>query len=154
MSPTDRIATLFASLGPFGRLQASGTWGSLLAALTAPFLFMPATLPIRLFILILLFLGGALACDIVERNLNQKDPGLCIIDEVLGQWLTYCLFSTLTPFQIFLGFALFRLFDILKPFPVNVSENWLPGGFSVMLDDAVAGCYAAICLAVLIAIGL
>jgi len=154
MSLTDRIATLFASLGPLGRLPASGTWGSLLAALAAPFLFMPAPFPVRLLILLLLFIAGSLACDIVERNLNQKDPSLCIIDEVLGLWLTYCFFSTLTPFELFLGFALFRLFDILKPPPVSASENWLPGGFGVMLDDAVAGCCAAVCLAILMAIGL
>ena len=154
MSRIDRIATNFASLGPFGRFAASGTWGSLLAAIAAPFLFMPAPLTARLFILALLFISGGLACEIVEQNLGQKDPGLCIIDEVLGQWLTYCFFCALTPFQMFLGLVLFRVFDILKPQPVRASENWLEGGFGVMLDDALAGVYAAIALWVLIAIGL
>jgi len=154
MSPTDRIATWFASLGPFGKFPAPGTWGSLIAATTAPCLFLSAPLAVRLLILLLLFIGGALACDIVERNCNEKDPSLCIIDEVLGQWVTFCLFASLTWFQLFLGLILFRIFDILKPQPVRASEDWLPGGFGVMLDDVLAGIYAAIVLWILIAIGL
>jgi phosphatidylglycerophosphatase A len=154
MSLIDRIATTFASVGPFGKLPVSGTWGSAVAAVAAPFVFMPAPFAVRLLILILVFIGGGLACDIVEKNLNQKDPGLCVIDEVLGQWLTYLLFGALTPFQMFLGFVLFRVFDILKPPPVRASENWMAGGFGVMLDDALAGIYAAVALGLLVAMGL
>lgn len=149
----DRIATNFASLGPFGKLPVSGTWGSAVAAVTAPFLFMPAPLPVRLLIIFLVFVGGGLACDIVERNLCRKDPGLCVIDELLGQWITYLFFGALTPAQIFWGFVLFRAFDILKPPPVRASENWLPGGFGVMIDDALAGVYAALSLGLLIWLG-
>ena len=150
----DRIATAFASLGPFGKLPVSGTWGSAVAAVAAPFVFMPAPFAVRLFILALVFIGGGLACDIVEKNLGEKDPGLCVIDEVLGQWLTYLFFGVLTPFQMFLGFVLFRVFDIVKPQPVRASENWMPGGFGVMLDDALAGIYAAISLGILVKLGL
>ena len=146
MTLIDRIAVNFASLGPLGRLPVSGTWGSAVAALAAPCLFMSATTPVRLLILVLLFIGGGLACDIVERQVCMKDPGLCIIDEVLGQWVTYCLFCTLTPWQLFWGFVLFRVFDIVKPWPVRNSENWLPGGFGVMIDDVLAGVYAAVAL--------
>ena len=154
MNLIDRIATNFASVGPFGKLPVSGTWGSAVAAVAAPLLFMPAPFAVRLLILALIFIGGGLACDIVERNLCRKDPGLCVIDEVLGQWITYLFFTTLTPFEYFLGFVLFRVFDILKPPPVRASENWMDGGFGVMLDDALAGIYSAAALGVLVAIGL
>jgi phosphatidylglycerophosphatase A len=55
---------------------------------------------------------------------------------------------------MFLGFVLFRVFDIVKPQPVRASENWMPGGFGVMLDDALAGIYAAISLGILLKLGL
>jgi len=152
MSFIDRIATNFASVGPFGKLPISGTWGSAVAAVAAPFVFMPAPFTVRLFILVLVFIGGGLACDIVERNLARKDPGLCVIDEVLGQWITYLPFAALTPWQLFWGFVLFRVFDILKPAPVRASECWMPGGFGVMLDDALAGIYAAMALGLLVAV--
>jgi len=154
MTLIDRVATNFASLGPFGKLPASGTWGSAVAAVAAPFIFMPAPFAVRLLLLLLLFVGGSLACDIVERNLCIKDPGLCIIDEVLGQWITYLFFGALTPAQLFFGFVLFRAFDILKPPPVRASESWMPGGFGIMIDDALAGIYSALALWGLVAIGL
>ena len=150
MTFQERIATHFASLGPFGRLPVSGTWGSAVAAVAAPWLFMSAPVPARLLILALVFVGGGLACDIVERRLGVKDPGLCVIDEVLGQWTTYCLFCALTPWQMFWGFVLFRVFDIWKPWPVRASEDWLPGGFGVMIDDLLAGIYAALALWVVV----
>lgn len=152
MTLIDRIATNFASLGPVGKLPVSGTWGSAVAALAAPVLFMPAPFAVRLAMLVLVFIGGGLACDIVEKNLCRKDPGLCVIDEVLGQWTTFLFFPVLTPWQMFWGFVLFRAFDILKPAPVRASECWMPGGFGVMLDDFLAGIYSAIALGVLIAL--
>jgi len=48
--------------------------------------------------------------------------------------------------HLLIGLALFRAFDILKPWPVRRSENWLPGGFGIMLDDVMAGVLAALCL--------
>lgn len=148
-----QIATNFASLGPFGKLPVSGTWGSAVAAMLAPLVFLPAPFAVRLFILFLVFVGGGLACDVVEKNLNRKDPGLCVIDEVLGQWITFLFFPMLTPLEMFWGFVLFRVFDILKPPPVRASENWLPGGFGVMIDDALAGIYAAVSLGILVWMG-
>ncbi|MFP5222011.1 MAG: phosphatidylglycerophosphatase A [Acidobacteriota bacterium] len=152
MTLIERTAINFASLGPVGKLPISGTWGSAVTALAAPFLFMPAPFAVRLTILVLVFIGGSLACDIVEKTLCRKDPGLCVIDEVLGQWTTFLFFPVLTPWQMFWGFVLFRVFDILKPAPVRASECWLPGGFGVMVDDFLAGIYSAAALGVLIAL--
>jgi Phosphatidylglycerophosphatase A and related proteins len=65
---------------------------------------------------------------------------------VLGQWITYAPFAVLSWRGLLAGFVLFRIFDMLKPWPVNASENWLPGGYGIMIDDAVAAVYAALCL--------
>jgi len=153
MSFIDRTAVAFASLGPIGRLPAPGTAGSFAAMLAAPWLFLDAPLGARLCILALVFLGGGLACDMAERATCRKDPGFCIIDEVLGQWLTYLCFPALSTRQLILGFVLFRVFDIAKPYPVRASENWLPGGFGVMIDDVLAGLYAALCLGLMLWMG-
>jgi len=141
---TDRIATACATLGPVGHLpKGPGTWGSAAAVIVAPFLFLPHSPLVRVLILVALFLAGAWAAGRAEHVLGRKDPGCVVIDEVLGQWLTFLPFSIMTSWQVLAGFALFRLFDIAKPFPIRRSERWLPGGFGVMLDDVIAGAYAA-----------
>lgn len=146
-SASDRIATAFATLGPVGHLPAGpGTWGSAVAVITAPFLFMPFSPLTRSLILAALFVLGSLAATRAEVVLGKKDPGCVIIDEVLGQWLTYLPFSILPTWQVLAGFAFFRLFDIAKPFPIRRAENWLPAGWGVMLDDVLAGLYAAAAL--------
>ena len=79
---------------------------------------------------------------------GRKDPSQAVVDEVMGQLITYCFvpFGVSWPF-ILLGFLLFRLFDIVKPFPVRTLEI-LPGGLGICADDIVAGVYAGLCLAV------
>jgi len=54
---------------------------------------------------------------------------------------------------MFAAFVLFRIFDIAKPWPVNASEHWLPGGFGIMLDDVVAGFLAMLCVCLLTVLG-
>ncbi|NJB67361.1 phosphatidylglycerophosphatase A [Desulfobaculum xiamenense] len=146
-STLDRAATAFATLGPVGHLpKAPGTWGSAVAVIAAPFLFLPFSPLTRCIILAALFVVGGLASGRAETVIGSKDPGCVIIDEVLGQWMVFALFPIMTTWQILLGFALFRLFDITKPWPVHSAETWLPGGFGVMIDDLLAGCYAALCM--------
>ncbi|MBU1001202.1 MAG: phosphatidylglycerophosphatase A [Proteobacteria bacterium] len=144
---SDRLATAFATLGPVGHLpKGPGTWGSAAAVIAAPFLFMPFSLMTRSLILAALFVVGSLAATRAETVLGKKDPGCVVIDEVLGQWLTFLPFSILPTWQVLAGFFFFRLFDITKPFPIRRSENWLPAGWGVMLDDVLAGLYAAAAL--------
>jgi phosphatidylglycerophosphatase A len=97
----------------------------------------------------LLIVGGIglYAADRVAKWANSKDPQYVIVDEVSGQLLTYYIlwFSPLN-WKIWLfGLALFRLFDIWKPFPIRHLEK-LPGGWGIMADDWLAGIYAAILL--------
>ncbi len=96
-----------------------------------------------------MFFAGAFAANRMEKVLGLKDPRCVIMDEVVGQWVTFLPFAALAPPKILAGFLLFRFFDILKPWPVRSSERWLPGGFGVMIDDVLAGIYAALGLWVL-----
>lgn len=80
--------------------------------------------------------------------LGNEDPSEAVVDEVMGQLITFCFipFGIGWPF-ILAGFLLFRAFDIWKPYPVRALEV-LPGGLGICADDIVAGVYAGICLAV------
>jgi phosphatidylglycerophosphatase A len=79
------------------------------------------------------------------RSLKRKDPGLVVIDEVLGQWVTL-LGAAAWDWKTYLaGFVLFRLFDIWKPQPVRLAES-LPEGIGIVADDLMAGIYGALIL--------
>lgn len=143
----DRAAYALATLWPLGHApKAPGTAGALFATLAAPWLFMPMPTWGRLAVLVGIFALGGLAATRVERVTGRKDPGCVIVDELLGQWVTYLPFAQLEFWQLLVGFSLFRLFDITKPWPVCRSEDCLPDGFGIMIDDAVAALYAAACL--------
>lgn len=147
LSCADKLALGIARAGGAGLVpHAPGTWGTALALLLAPLYFLPMPLIGRVLVLMLLFVVGAAAAGRTESLLGCKDPGQVVIDEVLGMWLTLLPFDTASPLLLFLGFVLFRFFDILKPWPVRASEDWLRGGYGVMLDDAVGGCMAMCCL--------
>ena len=148
-SLTDTILLNTATLWIAGRgPKAPGTWGSLVAMLLAPFAFLPLSMGYRGIVLVAVFVLGSLAASRAETILGKKDPGCVVIDELLGLWIAYLFFPQLSPLLLFTGFVLFRIFDIAKPWPIRASETWLPGGWSVMLDDAIAGVYAGICLGI------
>lgn len=97
---------------------------------------------------------GLIAADDVARKKGEKDPQFVVIDEVSGQLLTYLV--ALAPANwkyLLLGFILFRVFDIWKPFPARQAES-LPGGWGIMADDWIAGIYAGIGLWISRAAGL
>ena len=100
---------------------------------------------------LLLFLGavvvvGTWAAHRAERRLGTKDPGAIVIDEVAGMTLSVAPFP-LTPAVLLVGFVLFRLFDVTKPFPAHGSQR-VTGGIGVMLDDLIAGLYALIVIGI------
>ena len=80
--------------------------------------------------------------------LGNSDPSEAVVDEVMGQLITFLFipFTLSWPF-ILAGFLLFRLFDIWKPYPINDLQI-LPGGIGICADDILAGVYAGICLAI------
>ena len=98
--------------------------------------------------LTLLCLLGVWASGRTAPIFGRKDPSQAVVDEVMGQLITFCFvpFGVTWPF-ILLGFLLFRFFDIAKPFPIRTLEM-LPGGLGICADDIIAGVYAGVCLAV------
>lgn len=146
----DRGIMGFCHLGLAGLApKAPGTWGAALACVIAPFVFLPLDFFGRWLCLTILFFSGAFAGSYAERKLNKKDPGEVVIDELVGVWFAMAPFADWNWLFIIAAFILFRIFDILKPWPVNVSERWLPDGFGIMIDDVVAGAYAMLGLAIL-----
>jgi phosphatidylglycerophosphatase A len=91
---------------------------------------------------------GIWAAGRTEQITGKKDPGLVVVDEVLGQWIALAALHAWTWQWALAAFVLFRLFDIVKPWPVWKLEK-LPGGTGIVLDDLGAGAYAAGALEVL-----
>ncbi len=145
-----RLVHAVSTLGPVGYLpKMPGTWGALVTLILVPFCFLPLPLWTRAGVLLVVFICGGLAAGRSEKLLGLTDPGVVVIDELLGQLVTFAPFLSLKPWELIAGFLLFRLFDIIKPWPVRASETWLPGGFGVMLDDLLAGIYACIVLGII-----
>jgi phosphatidylglycerophosphatase A len=98
---------------------------------------------------------GTWAASRTEELANRKDPGKIVVDEVAGQMLALLPLTFLTRnpplLAVMVSFTLFRFFDIVKPYPCAQLER-LEGGLGVMCDDLVAGVYAAVVTAVIIAI--
>lgn len=142
MTTARLLATWFGSgLAP----RAPGTCGSLAAL---PFAWVIASWggPYALLVAaIAVFVLGIWAAGATARAEGRGDPGEVVIDEVAGIWLTLVP-VTPTLLHFALGFALFRLFDIWKPWPVSLADRSLHGGLGIMADDVLAAGYAALCL--------
>jgi phosphatidylglycerophosphatase A len=125
---------------------APGTMGTLAAI---PFAFLLKSLPMAWFWLLLagLFLAGIHLCDVSSRRLGQHDPGGIVWDEMVAYCLTVAFLPLSWPWWL-AAFALFRFFDILKPWPIHLVEKRFSGGLGIMLDDIVAAVYAMAILAV------
>lgn len=150
MDKTDKFILSFCRLGIAGLAKkAPGTWGTAEACILAPFIFFPLDYYWRCIFLIVLFILGGIAATRAEKILGQKDPGQVVIDELVGVWLVLLPFHNASFWLILSAFVFFRIFDIAKPWPIKASENWLPDGFGVMIDDVLAGIYALICVAIL-----
>ena len=93
------------------------------------------------------FAVGVWSCDVYAKRKGIVDPSECVIDEVAGQWLA-CAAAPLSPVGFTIAFALFRLFDITKVWPVSEGEK-LAGGWGIMVDDMIAGALAAVIIGVL-----
>ena len=128
---------------------ARGTYGSLLGVGIWWFVFAPAPLIVQLLSTGLLIVAGTwLLHRLCIRRGFGDDPAI-VLDEMAGVWLTLaCLPSDALAMAA--GFLLFRLFDILKPWPVSWADHRVRGGFGVMLDDIIAGVLAAIAVQVVL----
>lgn len=120
--------------------KAPGTWGTLAAM---PFAIGLMMLPSawHLALVIISFWLGVYLCDRTSRDLGVHDhPGI-VWDEWVGIWLTLWLVP-LTWWGLLLGFALFRLFDIVKPWPIRWLDKHIHGGMGIMIDDVLAAVFA------------
>ena len=162
----DYVALAVATCGVGLIPLAPGTWGSLVgvglylgarAASVQAFLYAEArgwsTPPLEalrttvvLLMLIVMTIAGIWAATRCESLLARKDPGAVVIDEVIGQILTFVFLPVgVGAWAIVAGFLAFRVFDIWKPYPIRRLES-LEAGLGIMADDVLAGIYAAILL--------
>lgn len=119
---------------------APGTAGSLAGLVVFAAVRRAASPPLELAVIALVLVAGIWASAIAERALGAEDPGPVVIDEVLGMLITLALLPV-SRTGIAVGFVLFRIFDIVKPYPASRLER-LGGGLGIMLDDAMAAVYA------------
>ena len=114
-----------------------------------------AWLEFSLITIFLIFtLLGIWAAGRAAKVLGVKDPGKVVVDELMGQFLVFFFVPlAISWWVILLGFLLFRVFDIWKPYPIDNLQD-LPGGLGICADDIVAGAYAGICLTLIYAASL
>ncbi len=144
--PLNILVTSVATLGVGKIPKAPGTWGSLLAVLIWWALF-PLSIEVQVALIVGAFLMGWLATHYYEKWNNKHDPKEVVVDELVGMWIT--LFAAPKEWWIFaLGFLLFRLFDIWKPFPIGWVDKRVPGAFGTMVDDVIAAIFAALVLVI------
>ena len=124
---------------------APGTWGSLAALPISWLVLLHGSRGLLLLTTIVLFYIGVIITNFFERRCGSSDPGCIVIDEFVGQMLVLCVASP-DLIQFILGFILFRIMDIFKPWPASIVDKNIKGGFGIMLDDIVAAAYAAIVL--------
>ena len=141
----DRLLMFIATGAGSGYLpKAPGTWGTLVGLL----LWWPLaglSLAAYLAAVAVLFIVGVAGAGAAEKILDRGDPGVVVIDEIVGVLIALAAVP-LHPVAALAGFALFRLFDIAKPFPVGWVDRHLHGGLGIMLDDVAAGLYALLVL--------
>lgn len=140
-NPVHALAFGFGSgLSP----KAPGTAGTLAAI---PLYLLMSSLPLIAYVIMLVvtFAIGVYLCDKTSRDLDVHDhPGI-VWDEFVGYWITM-LAAPAGWLWVFVGFLWFRLFDVLKPWPINWLDAKVEGGFGIMIDDVLAGIMALICV--------
>jgi len=133
----------FATVGGVGYLPAApGTWATVVGVILA--YYVGNNLPVYTILLLILLILGIMTSGLVEKQLNQKDPGIVVIDEVVGVMIALWGLPLIWSVMIS-GFFLFRAFDMFKIYPINKLEAQ-PGGWGIMLDDCLAGVYTNIIL--------
>ena len=126
---------------------APGTWGSA-GGLLIWWLTLPMGRGLQALLLILAAAPAALACGACARRSGREDPPFVVLDEVLGMYLALLFLSPSLPW-VAMAFVLFRLLDILKPWPVSEMEKRFTGGAAILLDDLLAGALTGLVLIIL-----
>ena len=142
------LARFISTVGYIGKFPfAPGTIGSFVAIFVWYTLKPKISTEIFIFFIFILFFIGLFSSSITEKELSINDPGQIVIDEWVGQWIALISIDV-SLFWCFLSFVLFRVFDILKPYPINKIESY-GGGLGIMADDVAAGFYTLLVLHIL-----
>ena len=146
-----RFGVLVATCGPLGYAPvAPGTVGSAAGVAIALLLQRTVSPGVELASIALGFLGGIWCSSAAERQFGGTDPSAVVFDEVIGMLITMALLP-LTPLGALVAFLLFRVLDVIKPWPASRFEQ-LHGGLGIMADDGMAGVYGHLVLRGLIAV--
>ncbi|HZL96965.1 MAG TPA: phosphatidylglycerophosphatase A [Vicinamibacterales bacterium] len=144
-----RLGLFIATCGYLGYVPvAPGTFGSAAGLVVLAAVRWSGSPALELAVIILLFAVGVWSANAAERHFAGVDPAPVILDEVVGMLITLA-FLPVNLTGAVVGFLLFRLFDVVKPWPANRFEA-LHGGFGVMADDAMAGVYGNVAMRLLV----
>jgi phosphatidylglycerophosphatase A len=144
-----RLAVLLATAGYAGYFPvAPGTVGSVVGLVVYGLVWWTQSSAVEIALILGLFAAGVWAGTIAERYFGGIDPGPVVLDEVVGMLITLA-FIPVGVSGALTGFVLFRVFDVIKPFPAARFER-LHGGLGVMADDAMAAIYANVSLRILL----
>ena len=141
MTFRDKVVLFLATGFGIGHIPvAPGTFGSILG-LPLGFVLAELALPVAIAIAGLFVLGSIWIANDAEKLMQKPDPGCIVIDEIAGMAVTLVgLPVDLT--MALMGFIIFRILDILKPFPIRYLDQRLAGGWGVVMDDVAAGIIA------------
>lgn len=142
---TDPAHLLALGFGSGLLKPAPGTWGTLAAV---PFYWfamtwLPASLAAQFGFIAITFLVGVYVCGKAAADVGAHDHGSIVWDEFVGLFVTL-IAVPLTWQNVVIGFILFRLFDIVKPWPIRLLDKHVHGGFGIMIDDVLAGLFAGV----------
>lgn len=145
------LGLLVATCGYVGYVPvASGTFGSAVGLAVFAAVRLSESVAVEVAVIVLLFAIGIWSSNVAERHFGNVDPAPVVIDEVAGMLITLALLPV-NVYGAIAGFLIFRLLDVIKPWPADRLER-LHGGLGVMADDAMAAVYANLALRILIAV--
>ena len=146
-----QFALLISTVGYLGYVPvAPGTVGSFVGLVLFFFLKSTGSIVVELGVVVLLLVVGVWASTVAERYFDQVDPAPVVIDETVGMLITLALLPV-NFLGAFIGFLVFRVLDVTKPFPVASLEK-LPRGFGIMADDGMAAVYGNLIMRGLLAV--
>ena len=147
----DKIGLALLTLFGIGHIKyAPGTVASFVTCLIYyPLILIKINFIYLLIIFLILLIYSIIIIDKLSHHFKEIDPKEIVIDEFIGQsipliFMSEYIISSKNPLLFFLAFFLFRFFDILKPFPINIIDKKMKNGLGVVLDDIIAGIYTSI----------
>ena len=147
----DKIGLALLTMFGIGHIKyAPGTVASFVTCLIYyPLILIKINFIYLLIIFLILLIYSIIIIDKLSHHFKEKDPKEIVIDEFIGQsipliFMSEYIISSKNPLLFFLAFFLFRFFDILKPFPINIIDKKMKNGLGVVLDDIIAGIYTSI----------